>query len=411
MSREDCDVLIVGAGPYGLSLATQLRARGVDARIVGQPMKFWRDMPVGVQLKSLAFATNIYVPEAGYSFPEWCRQRGLEDFEPCTMQSYAAYGVWMQERFVPDVDDTLVTNVSAASTGFEVTLADGRRLSARRVVFATGLSNLARMPDVLAGLPPELAVHTSCLPDYSIFRGKEIAVIGAGASAIEAGAFVNEAGGSSQVLVRGGRVVFHGRSDRVRPLRERIREPMSVLGTGRKNWALQHVPLAVHFLPEAKRVGFVKRYAGPASPWWIKDRVDGKVTIRSKTEVVRARPVGDRVELTLRTEDSERHLVVDGVIAGTGYDADIDRLPYLDSALRARIRRTERAPALSMNFESSVRGLYFVGPLSAMSFGPLFRFVAGADYSVRALARHLGGPLSKMQYSAKRLTQTAFGTR
>ncbi len=322
MSLQDTDVAIVGAGPYGLSLAAQLRDRRVTFRIFGPPMTFWLGMPVGVNLKSLAFATNIYVPERGHTFPEWCRKRGLEDFEPCTMQSFAEYGVTMQRRFVPDLEPEEVTHVSAAAGGFEVRLANGLRVSARRVVFATGLSHFAHVPAVLRGLPRELATHTFFISDYSAFRGKEVAVVGAGASAIEAGALVLEAGGSSQVLVREAEAIFHGRVDRVRPLLQRIRGPMSVLGAGRKNWLFQELPLAVHFLPEARRVRLVRSFFGPASPWWIKDRVLGKVPIHVHSEVVSARPAGNRVQLTVRHEGGERMLEVDHVIAGTGYDIE-----------------------------------------------------------------------------------------
>ena len=110
--KPGTDVAIIGAGPYGLSLAAHLRARGVKYRIFGEAMRFWRDMPVGVNLKSLAFATNIAVPKRGYSFPNWCRQHGLEDFEPCTMQSFSTYGLEIQKQFVPDLEEVLVTNVS-----------------------------------------------------------------------------------------------------------------------------------------------------------------------------------------------------------------------------------------------------------------------------------------------------------
>jgi hypothetical protein len=88
-------------------------------------MRFWRDMPIGVNLKSFAFATTISIPMKGYSFPEWCRRNGLEDFEPCTMQSFAAYGLDVQTRFVPELEQTLVTRVERARRDFETTLASG----------------------------------------------------------------------------------------------------------------------------------------------------------------------------------------------------------------------------------------------------------------------------------------------
>src|SRR5579871_1401771 len=233
------DVAIIGAGPYGLSLAAQLRGRGVKYRIFGEPMRFWRNMPVGVNLKSLAFATSISVPKSGYSFPSWCRKHGLEDFEPCTMQSFAAYGLEIQKQFVPDLEEVLVKNVSLRGDGFELSLSSGEHLIARKVVVCTGLSELAQIPDVFRGLGPDRMRHTFDISDYSEFRNKTVAVVGAGASAIEAGALVCEAGGRSEVFVRGEEAIFHGRTARVRPLWERLKNPMSVLGPSRRNWVLQ----------------------------------------------------------------------------------------------------------------------------------------------------------------------------
>jgi cation diffusion facilitator CzcD-associated flavoprotein CzcO len=273
--KPGTDVAIIGAGPYGLSLAAHPRARGVKYRIFGEAMRFWRNMPVGVNLKSLAFATSIPVPKSGYSFPYWCRQHGLEDFEPCTMQSFSAYGLEMQKRFVPDLEEVLATNVSLRSGGFEVARSSGELLHSRKVVVCAGLSGLAQIPDILRELGPDRVWHTFDISDYSEFRSKTVAVIGAGSSAIEAGALVCEAGGCSEVFVRGQEAIFHGRTPRVRPLWERIKNPMTVLGAGRDNWVLQQLPLSVHMLPRERRTRFVKRYLGAASPWWIKDRVLG----------------------------------------------------------------------------------------------------------------------------------------
>jgi len=402
---QETDVAIVGSGPYALSLAAQLRARAVEFRIFGPPMKFWQDMPRGINLKSLAFATNIYVPARGHTFPDWCDLNGLENHEPCTMASFAAYGVSMQQRFVPELDPRAVMSVKVMGDGrFELTLTDDDRARARRVVFATGLTHLAHVPETLRHLPPELVSHTFDHTDYHRFRGKSVAVIGAGASAIESGAMVHEAGGQAQILIRGAEGVFHGRTPRERPLLARLRNPVSGLGYGLKSRALELAPLAVHFLPEGPRLRFVKHHLGPAAPWWIQDRVVGKVPFVTRTTVLGAARTGDRVRLRIQQEGTgERDLEVDHVIAGTGYVADVDRIAYLDPDFRRRVKRIEQAPALSMNFEASVPGAYFIGPVTAMSFGPLFRFVAGAAYAAPALARHLAGPVRTMRAAVRHL--------
>jgi len=88
-------------------------------------------------------------------------------------------------------------------------------------------------------------------------------------------------------------------------------------------------------------------------------------------------------------DGGERELLIDHVIAGTGYDIDVDRFAFLDPTLRGAVRRLGRAPMLNAAFETSVPGLGVIGPASAMSFGPLFRFVAGADYTARAVSARL----------------------
>ena len=165
---------------------------------------------------------------------------------------------------------------------------------------------------------------------------------------------------------------------------------MTVLGAGRDNWVLQQLPLSVHMLPLERRTRFVKRYLGPASPWWIKDRVLGKVPIHVRHELVEVRGAHQRVHLKMRDgEGSLKNVEVDFVIAGTGYDVNVSRLKFLDSEISDRIDRIEGAPTLNINFESSVPGLHFTGPLSFMCFGPLFRFVTGAEVTSRRLARYL----------------------
>src|SRR5438270_2095911 len=106
------DVAIIGAGPYGLSIAAHLKQRRVPFRIFGQPMQTWFDMPKGVYLKSFGFATNVYTPERNLTFVNYCRERGLEHHEPCSMTDFADYGVWMQRQLVPEVETVAVTGLT-----------------------------------------------------------------------------------------------------------------------------------------------------------------------------------------------------------------------------------------------------------------------------------------------------------
>jgi hypothetical protein len=85
--------------------------------------------------------------------------------------------------------------------------------------------------------------------------------------------------------------------------------------------------------------------------------------------------------------------VTDHVIAATGYWPDIGRLTFLHDDVRASIRTDARIPALSRSFESSVPGLYFVGLPAMNSFGPLARFVVGAEFVAPRVARTLARKL------------------
>lgn len=40
--RADCEVAVIGAGPYGLATAAHLIAAGADTHVFGEAMSFWR---------------------------------------------------------------------------------------------------------------------------------------------------------------------------------------------------------------------------------------------------------------------------------------------------------------------------------------------------------------------------------
>lgn len=394
------DVAIVGAGPYGLSLAAHLRHRRCDFRIFGDPLVFWRRMLPQTMLKSPDFGSNIYTPEPGNSFVEWCDARSLSREEPIPMSRFTAYLVDTQRRLLPMVESTLVTRVRRADGMFELALADGERLRARRVVVAVGLAPFPRTPPVLGRLPQELVSHTSDHAVYEGWSGREVCVVGAGQSALEAADALVESGANVTVLVRAPRIIFTSEySGRPRPLRHRLRRPRTAMGESLLSYAMQHVPLWPHFLPDRARLLLLQKHLGPYATWWLR-RVTARASLVTSSEIVAANGRESHVELRIREAAvGERTLRADHVVAGTGFEVDVTRLAFLHD-LAPRLARIGGAPRLSMHFESSISGLFFVGPAAAPSFGPFFRFVCGAEYVAPALASHLADTRLEQRFSA-----------
>jgi FAD-dependent urate hydroxylase len=387
-------VAIIGGGPYGLSLAAHLAAAKIKHRIFGRPMQFWSEVAgAGGEryLRTYCFGTNISTPHPGFSFADYSRPRGLETFEPCSISHFASYGHWFQEANVPWVEPIDVVQVAGRARDFTVMLADGLCLGADSVIIATGLAGFARVPRAIAHLTPPFVTHTSGVSNFTKFRGCDVAVIGAGQSALEAAALLQEAGARPQLIVREGSIHWMNRVLSSRTFWQRLRSPISALGSGPKAWALDHFPGALSRLPESWRARLVRTYLAPAGAWWLRDRVENRIPVHTGTTVEEASETGGRVVLRLRTSNHgrERELTVDHVVAGSGYEIDVDRWVFLDPALRSAIQGVGRAPRLNASFNTSVPGLGVIGPASAMSFGPLFRFVAGCEYAARVVSANL----------------------
>lgn len=392
MAVSSIDVAIVGAGSYGISLAAYLRKHRVEHRVFGAPMHFWRTMSPGMYLKSFAFATSIPAPQPHYGFNEYLRAHGIMVEEPVEIATFGEYGLWAQSQIAPHVEDVEVTHIAHKNGVYEVTLETGEKVWARRVVIATGLAHYERIPEELAGLEPELVSHSVQHGDFSKFRGMRVGVLGAGQSALQAAALLHENGAHPTLIIRGKDVWWSEEMPEHRSLRQRFKYPMSVLGPGQLNWALQHAPMMPYRLSPMRRVRLTRRHGGPLGAWWLRPRVEGIVPVEKRCAVLGATPRRDGLAIQVNQADAGyREITVDHLIAGTGFTVDVDRLAFVDHALAAEVYRIERAPILSPYFESSARGLYFVGPSSTMSFGPLFRFVAGAKFAVPRLARHLAG--------------------
>jgi thioredoxin reductase len=387
------DVVIVGAGPYGLSIAAYLAVRGVSYRIFGDPMSAWANqMPKGMHLKSEGFASSLADPEGRFTFARYCHREGLAYKDtglPVSLESFVSYGRAFQKEFVPDLENKIVISVQKSPAGFELELDDGEKIVARNVVVAVGISRFAHVPAVLSAIPKNFVSHSSAHSDLEAFRGRDIAVLGAGSSAMDLAALLHEAGARVQVLARRSVVRFHD-PPQPRSIVDRILRPTTVIGAGRQLYFYANAPWLFRYLPERVRLDRVRKTLGPAPGWFIKDRVVGRVPLHLGMDITAARIANGRVCLEAADEAGNREIFeCDHVIAATGYRVDLRRLGFIDARISEKIRLTDKSPALSSNFESSISGLYFVGVAAANTFGPLMRFTSGSRFTARRLSRHL----------------------
>ena len=391
----DVNVAIVGAGPYGLSLAAHLRRAGVSTRQFGELMHPWRTaMPEGMFLKSQGFASNLSDPDRTHTLAAFCKVTGhpYADYGlPVPLQTFIEYGQWFAAELAIDLEETLVTAVTPAGDGFEVSLATGETLRARRVVVATGIEHFAYVPPELARLPARLCTHSSAHTDLSALAGQQVIVVGAGQSALETAALLHENGAQAQIVMREPEVVWNGPPLALdRPIWQRMAEPEAGLGSGWSTWFYSRHPKIFRHLPPATRVYRARTALGPAGASWLRPRVEGQIPITAGQSVsrVKAGPAGVTLGLAGR-DGAEQELAADHVIAATGYRSDLARLAFLDGGLRLRVRTLAGTPAVGGDYQSSVPGLYFIGPGVAPTFGPVMRFVYGADHAARAVAPRL----------------------
>jgi FAD-dependent urate hydroxylase len=379
-----CDVVIVGAGPYGLAAASHLRRSDrLDVRIFGDPMSFWRRMPRGMLLRSRWEASHIGNPSGPLSLDTYKAERGQSFDAPIALERFVDYGRWVKDRVAPDVDPRRVRSVATENGGFAVMLDDDSTVRAAHVVVAAGIEPFARRPAEFASLPPESVTHSSQHDDFAPFEGRNIAVVGGGQSALESAALLHEAGAQVEVIARrpklnwlkGGVI-----QRKLGPFKPVFYAPTDVGPIGMSRLLAE--PLAFRLLPRRTQDSMARRAIRPAGAKWLKNRLVDVPLTTGRSVVSASNGTGVQLELD---DGTSRH--VDHVVLGTGYQVDLAGYDFLDTDLLASIRSVRGYPVLGRGLESSVPGLHFLGAPAAWSFGPLMRFVSGTWWAGRSLAR------------------------
>lgn len=374
----DCQVAIIGAGPYGLSSAAYLSQAGFETRVFGEPMNFWATgMPNGMLLRSPREASTIADPKSKLTLEAYEAVSGTSPAKRIAWETFVGYGKWFQTQLNCGLDRRNVTEVARNGSGFRLTLSDGVNFSARYVVVAAGISPFQRSPKVFSGLSPERASH--CYQGRKFGEmGKRVAVIGAGQSALESAALLHEAGCDVEVIARIPVlrwIGMHQRLHRLGLISKALysKHDIGPIGISR----LVAYPNLLYHMPLRFKDPIRTRAVRSAGAPWLIPRLQG-VKLTTGRSVARAEETGSEVKLVLDDGTEQR---VDHVLMGTGYSVDISKYKFLAKDLVKEIRQLEGYPDVGPGFATSVPGLHFVGATAARKFGPLMYFVTGTEFA------------------------------
>ena len=384
---QDCQVTVIGAGPYGLSSAAYLRAAGVQTRVFGEPMAFWQNqMPAGMCLRSNWGASHIADPRQELTLDEYCRENGNHVSKPIPLDRFVNYGLWYQRRAVRDLEKRNVLNVDFDAHGFKVTLADDEVFVSKRIVVAAGIGNFANRPAEFARIPTALASHSSEHNDLRKFQGRRVVVIGAGQSALESAALFKEIGVEAEVIARDRTLNWVGLHPKLHHLGMVSKLLYSNRDVGPAGISrLVAMPHLFRRFPRTFQDRTAYRAIRPAGAGWLKPRLEG-VKITLGRAVVSATVNGSQLLLKL---DDGTDRCVDHALLATGFRVDVSRYPFFSQSLVRQIKVVSGYPVLKRGLECSIPGLHFAGKPAAWSFGPLLGFVSGTEFAANELVNSI----------------------
>jgi FAD-dependent urate hydroxylase len=385
------DVAVVGAGPFGLSVAAHQAHRRV--RAFGAPMETWRTrMPPDMRLRSDWDETSLSAPEDRGSIDAWARAVGEAREEPIPLPKFLRYSEWFRETFVPENDTADVAQLERGGGVFRVTTAAGGEADARTVVVAVGVTPFPHAPppfDEAMGDGVSFAIERQ---DYAAYRDRRVIVVGGGQGGLEAAALARRAGADVEIIVRSQLRWFTDREPyrprgRLRQRLYRVAYPVVGYGPPPLNRLALH-PDAFAALPAPARRAVARRILRAGGSPWVRAEIDGKVAV---TEGVAVRRLGRSDDgLRLELSDGTRREAA-GVVVSAGFRFALDRLAFLSPAVKQAVAVQDGWPVLDRYFRSSDPNLLFVGFAAERRFGPIARFVSGSRFTAYRVAEGLAG--------------------
>lgn len=277
------------------------------------------------------------------------------------------YGHWFIRQTGIFIVENYAVRIEKKDDHFLLALDNGETLTAENVVIGVGIMYAHYVPEHLASMPKRWVSHTSMHTTYSPFAGQHVAVLGGGQSAWEAVVLLYQAGARPELVYRRER---------------RIPEPNGV------NQSLRQLSFDYYDLPDEEKEKYRRQYSIPHVSNFLAELVEGKITEHPFTTVDEAVVEDDKLCVRLK---NLRHGTItetefDHLICATGYRFDVARLPFLAEPLKGQIAVRDGHPVLDRHFQSTCKGLYFVGPSAYAYFGPSYKVMSGLPHTCQTLS-------------------------
>jgi cation diffusion facilitator CzcD-associated flavoprotein CzcO len=373
--QSDTNLLIIGAGPFGLAIAAEAAHLGIDHLLVGRPMEFWRsNMPQGMYLRSACDwhldTVNVHTID---KFLETLGQTSKQ-VEPLSLAFYQSYATWFQEQKQIVPSPTYIEQLDH-SEQFIATTDQGNTIVAQNVAIAPGFKHFTNVPlELKQRLPAGRFSHTCDFVDLQRAANKRFLIIGGRQSAYEWAALLAEAGASAVHVSHRHESPAFTASDWswVNPLMDGIVE--------NPNWYRE--------LSQEEKDQLEKRFWAEGrlklEPW-LKPRLSNdKVSIWPQTELTSCVEL-ENGELLVELSNGGRFFV-DHVILATGYRVNIAQLPFLATGnILTQLVTRNGFPVLDNHFQTSIPGLFITSMPATQDFGPFLAFTIAVRASAKLI--------------------------
>jgi cation diffusion facilitator CzcD-associated flavoprotein CzcO len=376
-------LLIIGAGPYGLTMAAYAQHKNIEYRAIGKTMDFWRsNMPKGMVLRSAC--DWHYDPFNQDTFERYLETQNLKpvDVEPLALDSYLSYVDWFVKQQRIEILPAWVQQLNYipdSSAFFEAVLQDGETLTARNVVLALGFRYFKNVPEPYSTMfPPGCFSHTCDLVDLAPFKGKRALIIGGRQSAFEWAALLNEQGADTISLSYRHPTPTFQQSDWswVNPIVDAIIEDPSWF---RRMTDEQKAQVNQRLWAEGRL---------KLEPWLAARITKDAVKLFPESQVTGCKELPNG-ELQVSLNGST--LEIDHIILATGYKVNVEKVPLLTQGnILAQLETRNGFPVLDEHFQSNLPGLFFTSMCATQDFGPFFAFTAGIRTSAKLIGAALG---------------------